>query len=227
MKILVLIIMAFFLSGCTADYELTITEDNQVHESILVHSTNSTESKQLSENVWPLKVYYMDPDVGENPEKIEGVTYYNDNLFFEKGFYHRNLTYTYPIDTFSSANSIQSCYENFYVTEDKKEDSITLSTSPEFLCMDLYPNLTEVNVQIKVEKPVLYSNASSSHDSIYEWKITPENKDQSGIIIAFPKKYSAKKEEDISSKIVFALIALGVFFLFLIGIIVYKIKKAP
>lgn len=226
MKYIVLILLTLLVSGCSVDYHLVIDENNNFHENILIKSENSQESKELSENSWPVKVSYYDADLGENPEKIEGVSYYVDDLFLENNYYYRRLTYDFSQNAFSGVNSIRSCYKNFYVTEDTSDKTVTLSTSAEFLCMEQFSNLREVNVQIEVLKPVISSNASSIHDNIYEWKITPENYQESGIVITFPKNYKApKEEEDLTSKIILAVLFIGIFFIFILGVLFYKVKK--
>ena len=82
------------------------------------------------------------------------------------------------------------------------------------------------NIQIEVNRPVTTHNASSFHNSIYEWNITPDNYEESGIILTFPSTYKVSKEQtDIGSKIYFALGLMIIFFLFLIGVIAYKVRR--
>lgn len=225
MKYIILVLITFILSGCSVDYQLTINEQNEFQETIIVRSESKEESNQFQEKSWPVKLYYYDPDLGENPEKIEGVTYYAEELFLEHNYYHRKLTNTFSKENFVNANSIQSCYEHFYVTEDKKEKTITISTSSEFLCMEKFPEISQINIQIEIDRPVIVHNAAVVHDHIYEWNITSNNIQESGIILTFPSTYKTPKvPEEMGSKLYFALGIMILFFLFIFCVIGYKIK---
>ncbi len=227
MKILILILISFLISGCSVDYHLTISGD-QIKEEIPLKSESLNDSKQIQENSWPVKVFYDDADLGENPEKMDGVTYYVDDLFLENNYYYRNLSYTFKVREFSRVNSIQSCYDHFYVTEDRNNDTITLSTSAEFLCMQDFPDLSAVHVFIESENPVVSHNAMQVHNNIYEWVIERENVEASGIIFTYHKEKGAMDQEevDLGSRILLAILLLISFLCFVVFIIFYNVKKS-
>ena len=83
MKIMILFFLSFLLCGCSVDYHLTIDEQNQIYEEILLKSENELDSQQIFDASWPMKVYYNDLDIGENPEPIEGISYYVNDVFLE------------------------------------------------------------------------------------------------------------------------------------------------
>ncbi len=227
MKYFILILGIFLLSGCSVDYHLNIDENNKISESITVKSENEEESQKIHLDPWPIKTDYNDPDVGENPEKIEGVNYYQEEITLHDNLYHKNISYSYDIDSFKNANSINSCYEHFYIHENKKENTISLSTSAKFLCLENYPNLNQVNVKITVENPVVTNNASNINGNTYEWQITKDNYESSAIILSFKKDKQDKKafnknNPKISPTI---YIFLGAFLLVLIVLIAYKVKN--
>lgn len=232
MKKIILVILLFLVSGCSANYELTIDEDLNFMENISLQAENEIESEKLMRDPWPIKAYYNDPDSGEYPEELEGVEYYTNHLFLNNSFYQKNLSYTFGLSRFKEANSVKSCFEHVYVVEDKRENTITLSTSPKFLCMEDYPSLSMVNIKINVNSQVVASNASQINQNSYEWTITPQNYESSGIILTF--KNNKKEENKISEKEVeepkqsnlfLALGLLGIFIIVMIGILIYKIKK--
>jgi len=215
-----------FASGCTVDYSLIIDEDNLFHESVVINSENNSESQELYDDPWPIKVYYNDPDSGEYPEKLDGVEYYVNDVFLEHDLYRKKLSYDFKLSEFANSNLIQSCYEHFYVTENKKDQTITLSTSAEFLCMINYPALNEVAITIEVKNPVITSNADFVDGNVYTWNITRENYETRGIILTFQKGQGVKKENEVlADKVVLAFVVLGIFFIFLFFLIKYNVKQ--
>ncbi len=213
--------------ACSVNYDLVIDENENIEESISIQAENESESQQLYSDPWPIKAYYSDPDSGDYPEKLEGVEYYDNEVVLDKNYYKKNLTHISNIQKFEDINSIKSCYEHFYVTSDSKNNTYTLSTSPEFLCFLDYPSLNEVNIKIHVANTVTSSNASSRDGNTYEWKITKDNYQTSGIILTFQKQEMKESEEKKteSPNIMWAFGVLGIFFVIIIGIFLYKIKK--
>lgn len=226
MKIFLLILLSMFISGCSVDYHLTIDENSRFYEDVLIKAENSIESDEIQNDTWPVKAYYTDPDIGENPEKLDGVSYYADTTFLENNYYYRKLTFEHPKSQFSVSNLIRQCYSKFYVTDDTEEKTVTLSTSAEFLCMNEFENLEEVHIQVEVKNPVISHNASNVNDNIYEWVINRSNYESSGIVLTYSSNpVKVEKKEDVGSRIWIAFLLLGGFVIFIIGVIVFKIKN--
>lgn len=221
MKKIFLLLVLLLTSGCTVNYNLTIDENNKLHEEILIQAENPNESLELYADPWPIKAYYNDPDSGEYPEELDGVDYYKNEFILNNNLYQKKLTYSSELEKFNDINSIKSCYENFYVTEDTKENTITLSTSPKFLCMTNYPKLNEVNIRIKVSNPVTANNATKVNGDTYEWTITKENYQTSAIVLTYSQDDRIEKEH---SSILLILGIFGVFCVVIVSVIVYKIK---
>ncbi len=221
----ILLLILVLTSGCTVNYHITINEDNEITEEIAIQTENQTESQKLYEDPWPTKVFYSDPESGEYPEKIPNVEYYNENLFINDQFYQKKLTYTFLSDQYKDANSIKSCYEHFYYTVNQEENTITLSTSPKFLCMEDFPDLKQVNISIEVKNPVINSNATSVQDGQYNWVITPENYEKSSLILTYSKINPQKVEKQKKSNLMTMLIVFGGFIVCILGVVIFKIKK--
>ncbi len=221
MKYLIMILFTLLFCGCSVDYQIQIDKDNQVFEQALIKSTNESESEEIHNYNWPIKVFYDDPDIGENPEEIEGVSYYKSELISENNLYHKKLTNQYTLEEFAKINFVNSCYEHFYVTEEEEENQITLSTSPKFLCLEDYPELDTVNVRIQVENPVLSHNAMNVDGNVYEWQITKENYENSGIIISFMKENKIKEQKNSMYIIIGGFV---VFLIIIISIVYFKMK---
>ena len=50
MKIIILLILSFFVSGCSVDYHLTIDENSRFFEDVLIKSETKEESDLLQKN---------------------------------------------------------------------------------------------------------------------------------------------------------------------------------
>jgi len=222
MKKIILLLILVLTSGCTVDYNLVIDKKNTLNEEITIKSENNQESYELYNDPWPTKAYYSDADSGDYPEKLNGVEYYKEEKYLENNFYHKKLTHSSIMNKFNDINSIKLCYEDFYVTNNE-DNTITLATTSTFLCMENYPNLNQVNINIKVANPVVSSNASSVDGKNYKWTITRDNYETSGIIITFKKDNVGNG--DYASNILLALGVLGTFLIFIGGVIFYNIKK--
>ncbi len=233
MKKIILLILLLITTGCSVDYEMIINEDNTASENITIKAENEEETSEIENDPWPIKVYYSDPDSGEYPEKLEGVAYYNEEKMIENNYFQKKLSYMYESEKYYDSNVIKNCYEKFYFTKNSKENTLTLSTSPIFLCMENYPNLNNVNIKITVNKKVTSHNASNVNGNTYNWNITRENYETSGIILTFEDNINKKNEEESKPQvqeknlngIIIALISIGVFIIFIIGIFIYKIKN--
>lgn len=230
-KIILLLGIIILTTGCTVDYNLVIDNDNNFKEEILINTESEIESQELKEDPWPTKVYYSDLDSGEYPEKLEGVDYYNEEVSLNNDYYQKKLSYTFEKNNIKDHNIIKSCYEHFYFT--KKNNEISLSTSPKFLCIENYPNLNNVNIKITVEKSVVANNADSVNGNTYEWNINKDNYITKGIILAYQEKEELEEnaEEDneekppLKSKTGLVSIVIGIFIIFIVGAFVYKIKN--
>ncbi len=225
MKKLSLLLILVLLTGCSVDYNLTINENNEFDESIYIQAENDSESQSLFNDPWPIKALYSDLDSGEYPEELEGVEYYKSNLVLNNNYYLKKLSYKFNSENIYDNNSIKTCYESFYVNKDEKEKTISLSTSSKFLCMENYPSLNEVNIKINIANPVVTHNASKINGNTYEWNITRDNYENSGIIIKFKKEKEANEINRSKTPSPIIFIFLAVFFLILIGLIVYKTKN--
>lgn len=228
MKYILLFTLLFLVSGCSVNYNLTVDENYNFIENVSFQAENQEESVSIQENSWPVKVHYDDPEIGENPEKIEGVEYYQDSILLQNGFYQRNLNYSHSISSFRQSHLINSCYEHFYVNE--SNSSITLSTSSKFLCMEEFPELSNVRVSVTLSQPVLSSNADEVSGNQYIWNINSMNFNQRGLILSFSKiDNSPSKEEKPHEKNSSSMMIMGIlfffFFLFLLFIFVYNYKK--
>ncbi|MCI8575031.1 MAG: hypothetical protein HFI09_01020, partial [Bacilli bacterium] len=140
-KFALLILVLILCSGCSVDYTLQIDERNVFYEKFQLVTENNEESKQLQEDPFPYKAFYDDPDSGDYPEKLDGVSYYATEILNNGRFYTKQFEFEFLDYQISRANSIHTCYEKVNVNENEIDGTFTLQTSSKFLCMDNFPSL--------------------------------------------------------------------------------------
>jgi len=234
MKKIVLILILFIFSGCSVNYNLHIGEDTFLEE-INMQTETKEESDLLANEIFPFKAYFSDPDAGDYPAKIEGIEYYDIiNTYVVNPSYgqllNRQLKYNFPMNKFNDVNSIKSCYEKLYFTNDIQSKEVVVNTSSHFLCMDNFPYLNEVIIAISSDYPILYSNADYIQNDIYYWEINKDNYENRAIILSYNYKnkktnQSQEKNEEDRPNIWIMIGILGVFLIGIISLIVYNVKK--
>lgn len=230
LKIFLLLFIFLFCSGCEVEYRLVIDEQNTFLESFSLRTENATEDELLIEDPFPYKVFYDDPDLGDYPEKLDGVAYYATEVLQHGLHYEKKFQYEFINHQFYRSSAVRTCYENIYMSEDANLGTMTIRTSSKFLCMESYPNLTNVTIRVHVSQPVITSNADEIIDQEYIWYLNQDNYNK-GIFLTIQDDEVKKVEEETSNEqenhssyfIVFSL--LGIFILFLLGIFIYNYKQ--
>ena len=228
-KCLILFLVLFFCSGCNIEYTLKIDEQNHFQEEFRLITETSEESEELRSDPFPYKVFYDDPDSGEYPTKLDGVSYYATEILQNGRFYKKRFSYEFLGSQFSRASSVHSCYENFRWTEDSQNGTLTLRTSSKFLCMESYPSITNVTIRVESVKPIVTTNADEVNGNTCIWYINSNNYLERGLILTIqnmtPQKGTeVKSEEKEPVSIWLLLVILGGFLVFLIIIFMYKMK---
>lgn len=224
-KVVLAVISAFILTGCTAEYNLDLTESKPIEEmTITENNTNDTYFEYLKNYSEYVPAIYdsQDPDIIEyDPEK----EYYEMSNLSTDNRVNLNLNHTFNNNSIKNSNIIKTCYEN--VELDNNDTNINIKTSRKFLCFDKYITLESVKINIKTDKKIVNHNADSVNNNTYTWIITPNNKDHKPIIMTSIDENSntSNESDDLNTKLKIILITLGAFIVVIIGIIIYKTKK--
>ena len=93
-KTFILIIILFLLSGCTAEYNLNIS-DKGFNETLVLRAENLNDNELLID--YPITAFYDSEGNNEDPLKKEpDVEYYNSKLIKENNL--NKLTYNYKFN---------------------------------------------------------------------------------------------------------------------------------
>lgn len=222
-KLILLFFALFFLTGCSANYEIEIY-NNQIKEKMEYVSTDtfswdsevqyglSYRDLVLSSYEYPYPIFY-NTVVDENDRiKLDGVKYYNNSIISSATHLGQMLEYTdFTLQDFQDSSIVNNCYQYFNIIEEK--DNILISTSLKNLCFDQYPLLDNITIHVKTNHKVVSSNASQVNGYHYTWNISRENKDDSAILLTLKKnEYVFNYENEFLKKIMYIGVFIGIIF---------------
>lgn len=190
-KRIILLLVALLLTGCTCEYNLNIS-NNTYTEKIIINSSNSSE---LNKN-WkiPVDIEEYEFIAGADGDYEVSGDIYNYKLNGND----LTLNYTFTKSSFSNSTIPNECYSKFSITN--YEDSIIISTSDKFLCLDRYENLTSVKINITIDKPVTSNDADTVKGNTYTWLITKNNANNKPINIIINNKETNSSNNIIPSE---------------------------
>lgn len=220
-KICVLSILLFCITGCHANYDLEIY-NNQVKESMkFINNDSSTWDSTVQydlsyRELLKASVDYPYPAfnnavVDENDSiKLDGVEYYDNTLISNATELGQKLKYNkFDLTNFNESSIVKKCYQYFNVIE--QDDNIILSTSLENLCFKEYPLLDRITVSIKTNHKVVSSNATKTKGYNYTWDITRDSSNDSAITLTIKKnEFIFNYENEFIKKIIYIILIIGI-----------------
>ncbi len=205
-KIILFVLLTLIVSGCTANYEITLNGDT-VKEKLTIIETDKT-------------IFDKELDTGFTiRESFESLL--DDDEFSREEYKTKSLSSEDQLGveyTSSSAASIinssivNTCYSNPKV--DKDGNIVTINTGSNFECYDLYDNLDTVRVVFRTNHKVISTNASSVEGDSYIWNITKDSN----------KEIQITYDESITKPNYILYIAIFILIVIL-GISIYFISK--
>ena len=112
---------------------------------------------------------------------------------------------------------LTKCYDNVSVA---RRQEIVVSTTKEFKCFDMYPDLEEVKIRIKSMYKAKNNNSDKREGKYYVWVINKDNYMDKPINITFSNEYD---KASASSYTIYIILGIAVVILF---IVLKKIRKA-
>ncbi len=210
-KIIPLIILTLLLTGCSATYDITFTDD-KIKDEIRVFTDSNTvnNANQTTIDSFSNKIL----------EWERGHDHYTRDVYTDNGITGYLYKYDFNYDEYDAMSQIRKCYDDFELTYNNQE--IILKTSQKFLCKDYYKDVTDLTIAIKSDKKIISSNADIQKENIHTWKINNSNYQNKQIEIRINRQeeYKVKdKEQKID------LFHILIFILFILLIIIYIINK--
>lgn len=194
-KIFILIAFIVFLSGCSSEVNISIT-DKFINEDVNIRfAENNSYTKDTFRKFIPL--YYDEAIVDTMPdEKVKGVLYYEYGIRELSDEYIVNYKNSFSFSNYGKARTINSAFKSSFVSYDKKGNVLTISTDSEGIKLfNNYDDLKEVKVNITTNNEVLDNNADNINGNIYTWIFTKSKNDKS-IYLKIDFNTEEKEEEE-------------------------------
>lgn len=222
-KNILIIVLALILTGCTAEYTLTI-DKGVYNEEVNITGESNDEISSFSKN-WMIAVdkdtYSLqgDPDTTAAPDNTYDYKISGNNLTFSHDF---------NVSSINESSAISNCYDVIRITP--YDGDIIISTDKNVKCFEKYPTLNSLKINIVTDKEVLSNNADSVDGNKYIWNLN--RNDSNKAINMTMKNDNTSSEPSINNKsdgkrdyslYIFCGILLICFF---IGYLIFnKIKK--
>ena len=211
-KVFVLICCLFLLSGCSAEYNLTIN-NSTMEEDINAIFDKATESELASRMEKIRRSSFYNYDTRENE-------YYDFTKREDDSNIILNYNYQYTGNNLYKSEAASSCYYKRIVNVTDKY--ITIDTDKQVTCLykDGNREIDDITVNIRTDLTVLENNADEVNNGVYTWYINDKNYSNKPISIKIEKQ-EAGEPFDIES--ISVLIVVIVFLI--LCIIIYLIMR--
>lgn len=198
LKIVVLLGILFFMTGCSVDYNLEINSNNNFKEEIMINaSVNSLNTMEDIYNDY-LNEYPIYSDEYEEFRYYAPYEKNKDYTYFQKSYqklengYKLNYKADFSFDDFNKARSLKMGFNTGGIGYLEDEDYYYISLSNPTLVVSS-SDMESLNVNITFSGvEVISNNADSIKGNVYSWKV---NKDTSIIV-----KYKIKNSSNIPTK---------------------------
>ena len=210
MKKIIFLLLILLVSGCSANYNLEISNDS-FKENINVKINKNL----IPEHTEQSDIEIDDPITPFLNDKTSALfsdekAYYKKKVVHFGDYVDVTMKYNYTSEKFKDSNSLNLCFEDF-VFEDK--DTYYLHAYGPFYC--LYTDTIIIN--IKTDNKVIKSNATSINGNVHTWEINASNSNNADIEFEVSKGFPWKKV------LLYGTISVGV--VLIIGWFIYYVYK--
>ena len=177
-KICFLIFSVFFLTGCSAEYNL-VYENGILSESLSVTSnkTDVIDGQSFDSlinnyynNINLLVDYTIQPGDANEEEILSRFDFYNKRILEENGKYGINLFYSYKErNDFEKSYIVYNLYDNANISD----NYIQVHSIKDIFSS--YPYLDGINITFKSDKKVECINADKVEDNVCYWYVNKYN----------------------------------------------------
>ena len=202
-----ILILVLFLTGCSAEYNLKISNDNfKENISFVVEKQNI---QQLTNDGIELDDQ-LTPFINEKTEAVmDESKFYKKKVKEDDNFTYVDMKYNYDEIEFGKSSSINLCFE---YPELDFSSNYYIHLQGEFYC--LYSD--SIDIKIETNNKVYSNNADEVSGNVYIWHVNENNKDFVDIEIEVDK--------GMSLNMIFGVI-ISIFVILIISVVGYMIYK--
>ncbi len=207
-KIFCLICCMFLLSGCSAEYNLTI-KNSTMEEDINAIFDKATESELANRMEGIRRTAFYNYDTRENEYYDFTKRETDDNIIL-------NYSYQYTGNDLYKSEAASRCYYKRIVNV--TDDVITINTDNQVACLykDGDREIDSITVNIRTALTVLENNADKVNGNTYTWYINDKNYTNKPIYIKIEKE---RYQESFTSQVISIIVILII--VVIIGILIY------
>ena len=233
LQTIIVLISIIMLCGCEATYTITIDKNNINEKIEVLDNVSSTRTvTDIMDNYKKQYPVYSNSDwVDADYSRDANEEYYKQTYNIDNNGYHLYYEYTYPMQKFKEANSLNYSYEYKEITYKNNILSISMgSPNNRLKYVDEFTNLT---VNIVTDYTVIKNNADSVIGNRYIWYVNKENNDTKKINFEVDltqtqeeldnRNTSQEKKNKLTIPIV--LLVVFIYIVFIVIIITKKKKK--
>lgn len=248
-RIIILCMFVFFLCGCTAEVNVKV-DKYSIDETISITDyANETQSKEM---VFSSYRKYMPVDnnviiVDTEPDEKKSRVHYYDRTHTDLGNgYNFRYNYNYDFDEYSSSRSLNTAFKSSFVSYNKKDKIITISTdSSGTTLFDQYKQLDSLKVNLTSDYEVINSNADVKNGKVHTWNLSRTNNKAIYIEYKVPSNISTgnnesteteseeeieqeeeeENESEISTGMAFLIVIAGILGFILIVMVISKFDR--
>lgn len=210
LKIVILSIFVFVLSGCTTTYELSIN-NNQFSEKITTYIYNGDREKATFDDEATASRIdaFVERDVYPYFESYKNI--YDKKVNKKSDYEQVILKYKFDDEEYVDSNALNLCFENKKI--EISEDYYNIDLSGYFYC--LYDN-DVFDIVIKTNNKVFEHNSDENTGNKYVWHVNKSNFKNININMKLSKQNDKNK---------FYIIGISLIAFIFVSIIIFFIRK--
>ncbi len=236
-KLLICLLLVFLLTGCSVNYDIEIKDDTikvngklveldkNKWDDIIVDNSIGEEgndvpiednevdySKLTFEDLVNSKT--IEADEATRREGLEKIKTDKElGIKFEEEYNWKDTS------AISNIAGVSTCYDHFTVLRNKDEESgnehLTISSSAENHCFEVYPNLESVTINLKTNHKVISHNADQVIDDKYIWRINKNNASQKTLQIILSEETEFRMDWGLIFIIAGVILSVVLFYLYI------------
>jgi hypothetical protein len=206
-KLISLILAVFLLCGCNVTYDLKISAGTSNEETIYLYDVEDQNTRELYSSLLTEKTVVDKNDLpkGDYVDIPVGAEFYEKTEYRENGNYGVKFYHSFTDVAYRNSNALSKCVD---VMSINSSDNIVRLNFSGFKCFKNYSDLTNVRVNITVDRNVMYSNADMIDGETYIWIINSANYNSKRVTLyyklnnegtmldEYPDIPTSKKEEE-------------------------------